>query len=156
VCLRLFLLFRVTKDIITTGHIRKESRSAIELTELFLLADLLWSGIPLGVLTLLELFVYGEGFNVRRSFPTRDNSALQMTRATQGDTMQIFELIKLVAVAVDALGAAYIIYFVILGLGRCCHLEGHDDEYEHISSKAPTIQAEKQSLVINHTMKENV
>jgi hypothetical protein len=70
--------------------------------------------------------------------------------------MQIFELIKLVAVAVDALAAAYIIYFVIFGLGRCCHLEGHDDEYEHIHSKAPTVQAEKESLVINHTMKPNV
>jgi hypothetical protein len=71
VCLRLFLLFRVTKDIISTGHIHKESRTAIELTELFLLADLLWSGIPLGVLTFLELFLYGEGFTVRQSFPTK-------------------------------------------------------------------------------------
>lgn len=110
VCLRLFLLFRVTKDIIIAGRIRKESRTAIELTELFLLADLLWSGIPLGVLTFLELFLYGEGF--------------------KGDEVQVFELIKLVAVAVDALAASYIIYFAIFGLGRFCHLEGHDDEDE--------------------------
>jgi hypothetical protein len=35
------------------------------LVEFYLLADLLWSGIPLGVLTFLELFLYGDGFTVR-------------------------------------------------------------------------------------------
>jgi hypothetical protein len=62
---RVYLLYRVARDIITDGRIRKESRRWIDLVEFYLLADLLWSGIPLGVLTFLELFIYGDGFTVR-------------------------------------------------------------------------------------------
>jgi hypothetical protein len=183
VCLRLFLLFRVTKDIIIAGRIRKESRTAIELTELFLLADLLWSGIPLGVLTFLELFLYGEGFKVQTTTTTTTTALQPVLRSVslricvphiwrqQGDEVQVFELIKLVAVAVDALAASYIIYFAIFGLGRFCHLEGHDDEdepkHEHdehphtaerkkVTPAMTAIQAEKEPLVINHAKKMNV
>jgi hypothetical protein len=62
---RVYLLYRVARDIITDGRIRKESRRWIDMVEFYLLADLLWSGIPLGVLTFLELFFYGDGFTVR-------------------------------------------------------------------------------------------
>ena len=66
---------------------------------------------------------------------------------------------------------SYIIYFAIFGLGRFCHLEGHDDEdepkHEHdehphtaerknVTPAMAAIQAEKEPLVINHAKKMNV
>lgn len=64
VLMRVYLLYRVSRDIITQGHVRKESKAVIEVLELLLLADLLFSGIPLGVLTFVELFFFNEGFQV--------------------------------------------------------------------------------------------
>lgn len=65
VFLRLFLLLRVAYELVRYRTIRTESKKWIEWAELLLLADLIWSGIPLGVLTFMELLFYSpEGFEV--------------------------------------------------------------------------------------------
>lgn len=51
----------------------------------------------------------------------------------QGNQSQIFEVIKLSAVLIDALAASYLIYFTGFGLSKLIFTHGHDEHrHEHV------------------------
>lgn len=52
-------------------------------------------------------------------------------KRVQGGQTQIFELIKLAAVSVDAVAAAHLIYFGHLGLGKKYLHHGHEEDHAH-------------------------
>ncbi|KAL6078225.1 hypothetical protein QOT17_001830 [Balamuthia mandrillaris] len=131
VFLRLYALLRTGWEVIRHGEVRESAKWLLEVFELLLLCDLLWSGIPLGVFTFLELFFLEEhGF--------------------RGDATHVMELIKLGAVVVDAMAACHLVYFGILPLGRC--LFPHDAHHHHQSTthtKDQESKGEKEPLLIN-------
>lgn len=55
----------------------------------------------------------------------------------QGGQTQIFELIKLAAVSVDAVAAAHLIYFGHLGLGKKCLHHDHEENHPHRPITSP-------------------
>jgi hypothetical protein len=72
----------------------------------------------------------------------------------QGGQTQIFELIKLAAVSVDAVAAAHLIYFGHLGLGKKCLHHDHEEDHAHRpitsppkTAKGARVKAERQPLV---------
>ncbi|KAL6066044.1 hypothetical protein QOT17_009830 [Balamuthia mandrillaris] len=128
VFLRLYALLRTVWEVIRHGEVRESAKWLLEVFELLLLCDLLWSGIPLGVFTFLELFFLEEhGF--------------------RGDATHVMELIKLGAVVVDAMAACHLVYFGILPLGRC--LFPHDAHHQSITHTKAQSKGEKEPLLIN-------
>lgn len=102
----------------------------IQIIECVLLIDLLSSGIPLGILTALELFYF-----------TEENTGL--------DSQKIWELVKLAALGgmllpriadslVDLIGASFLIYFGIFGLGPK-HKHEHENEKKPLLSNSSTV-----------------
>jgi hypothetical protein len=67
----------------------------IEWIETWLLLDLFSSGIPLGILTALELFYF-------------------QTKQFEFTTEVLFEVMKLIALAVDIVGGCYVLFYVII------------------------------------------
>jgi len=109
VFLRVMLIYRSLKSAITHHlKISKETKNLSEWIETLLLLDLFWSGIPLGVLTSYELYYYG---NVELSHI---------------DFNTVYELVKLSALAIDLIGASYLLYWVIVFGNE--HHEDHEDK----------------------------
>lgn len=99
---RLYILYQIVKSLFQKKKIDEATKKRVQWIELALLQDLLWSGIPLGVLTVLELFYFKKEVD----FLNQQN---------------IWELIKLVALIIDLFGANYLIYFGVLGFGPKHH-----------------------------------
>jgi len=104
----LFLLIKYRK-------IDKTQRGNIVFMESILVLDLIWSGLPLGVLTGLQMFYYDLHFSVEWGW----------------------ELVKLCGVIIDTIGASYLMYFIIFGLSERCINNKHDDQEEESSLLKP-------------------
>jgi len=101
--LRVYLLFVVLIALVKHQHITDLIKVKLHWLEIILFCDLAFSGIPLGIITVMELRL--------------DDREL-------GEE-QIFEIVKLAALVVDMIGAAYLVWFVVGGLGgRHVHHEG--------------------------------
>src|SRR5689334_7940269 len=84
----------------------EESESKIQWIESYATLDVLWSGIPLGVITGIELYYF------------RKSSFSYYT-----------EFVKMIALAIDLIGVTYLVYYEILGLeGK---LFGHHHHHHH-------------------------
>eukprot|EP01119_Soliformovum_irregulare_P025613 TRINITY_DN9537_c0_g1_i1.p1 TRINITY_DN9537_c0_g1~~TRINITY_DN9537_c0_g1_i1.p1 ORF type:complete len:299 (+),score=50.84 TRINITY_DN9537_c0_g1_i1:92-988(+) len=99
--IRCFIIFRVLYAICRHRKIDHTLQVKIQFLECVVLLDVLWSAIPLGVLTLLEMTVFNEG-----SF--------------HADFFHVFEVFKLCCLAIDIAGITHLFYWVILDLQRWC------------------------------------
>jgi len=75
---------------------------SVDIVELVLAGDVVWSAIPLGILTVMELYTFGQLHHI--------SSAVTL------------EIIKLVAVCIDAVTLSGVIFFEI------CHRHSHEEE----------------------------
>lgn len=103
---RIMLLVKIIVAAVKHKKITSQVEYSIQYLEAFLSIDVLCAAIPLGILTALEMFYFSHhnGF-------------------APGE---VYELVKLVSLAIDLVGLAYLFYFEIFGLDRCTG--GHPDE----------------------------
>jgi hypothetical protein len=103
--------------------------------ELVLLADLLTSGIPLGVLTVFELTTYD-------TLPI--------------DAAHIWEYIKLLALALDVIGACHLIYFEAFGI--CGHSHHQHQQHSHLptTTQQPQLRITQSHTSINEPTAESI
>lgn len=94
--MRIYLLCVVLRSIFKNGSLGQFAQHKVQWLECILYFDLMWSGLPLGILTFLELFYFSEDFQFGKE--------------------QVFELMKLGALAIDLIGASFLFYFIICGL----------------------------------------
>ena len=92
VALRLVLLWKLVKSLATHGfrHLSHATHAFMEIAETILGLDLVWSGLPLGVLTLTELYAFSKLSHI--------------------DNQGLFEILKLSAVAIDGIGFCALVY----------------------------------------------
>jgi len=118
--LRVGLTFYVlVKMIASRGKLSKGTKKNVQFMEMFLVFDLLCSGIPLGVITVLELFVINKEDTPHASFMNDGGH--------DGGFMHTMEYLKLAALFVDMIAACYFIYYVVYGLGDH-HEENHEEK----------------------------
>jgi len=98
-CVHIYLMFLLIRSLFQHKKIEHKVGQKVQWLDCFLVLDLVWSGIPLGVITALELFYF-----------ERDHLLF--------DAAQNFELLKLAALTVDLIGLSYLIWFVIFGLSN--------------------------------------
>jgi hypothetical protein len=118
--LLLQVLFRIKK-------MNHPIEMVMQYLECFILIDVLWASIPLGVLTGYEM-IYFNKFG--------------------GDGESTLELVKMIALAIDVIGIVYLVYFEILGFeemvcGSHEHEMSHDVEGQH-QEKKPLLQGTNQ------------
>lgn len=99
--LRFWIIVLTLKGWVKFQQVPKVTKEKIEELELLIILDVLWSSIPLGVLTLLEMCCYHQG-------------------------VSWLEYAKLTALAVDFLTVTYLLYFRVMGFGH----SGHSDEHQ--------------------------
>jgi hypothetical protein len=128
---RLQMLYSVAKSLITKRHLEQRIQWKVQWLEIILFFDLVWSGIPLGVLTALELFVYEHELIMN------------------GDTL--FELLKMGALAVDVVGASFLVYFVLCGLNHKFSCLRHHKLHEHHHLAHTTISVNQNQFAVDTT-----
>ena len=120
---RLWIMFKLIYTFIKFRKLDEVTENIIQRAELFAILDVIWSAIPLGVLTLLEMFYYEE--------------EIHFTISTS------IEMVKLIALAIDLIGIVYLVYFEIFGLEH--KIFGHHHENgKHINHES---NSEKESLI---------
>eukprot|EP01119_Soliformovum_irregulare_P017073 TRINITY_DN5022_c0_g1_i1.p1 TRINITY_DN5022_c0_g1~~TRINITY_DN5022_c0_g1_i1.p1 ORF type:complete len:385 (-),score=86.25 TRINITY_DN5022_c0_g1_i1:256-1410(-) len=125
---RFFILYLILAAIFRKRKIPHEVQGKIQVFEAILLLDVLWSAIPLGVLTFLEMAVYSEG-------------------DFKSDFSHGFEVFKLCCVAIDIAGITHLFYWTILDLERWCRPAGHKDHHDHHDVEKGHVQSEKKHLL---------
>jgi len=119
-CVRLYMVGLVIKSLIQHKKIEHNVAKKIQWSDCWLAVDLVCSGIPLGIITAIELFYF-------------EIDHLQF------DAAQNFELLKLSALAVDVVGFSYLIWFVIFGLSkRFFHHDDHHDDVHDVAVNSET------------------
>eukprot|EP01114_Cavostelium_apophysatum_P003149 TRINITY_DN12909_c0_g1_i1.p1 TRINITY_DN12909_c0_g1~~TRINITY_DN12909_c0_g1_i1.p1 ORF type:complete len:308 (+),score=31.49 TRINITY_DN12909_c0_g1_i1:42-965(+) len=114
--LRFGMICAIIYQLIKYKKLRENFMNTLSVLESILLWDLLWSGLPLGFLTIVQLSYEELEFDGKR----------------------IWELIKLSALFVDCVGACVLIYFNILGLGkRHGRGEQHSEETTRLIDDTP-------------------
>jgi len=121
--LRVYLLVIVFLDIIRRGHLEKKVQRRVQWLELVLFVDLVWSGIPLGILTVMEL--HEEEFHLGED--------------------QLLELMKLGALMVDIVGASFLFWFILVGLIKKTRLHHEEHDVQHVQHEI--VKAEKEPLL---------
>lgn len=126
--MRVVLLVKIIISAVKHKKITNQVEYSIQYIEAFLSIDVLCAAIPLGILTALEIFVYSH----HRGFSPGE----------------VYELIKLVSLAIDLVGLAYLYYFEIFGLERCTgsHHEEHLDETRPIINEPSEFEPKSGSV----------
>eukprot|EP00026_Physarum_polycephalum_P004273 Phypoly_transcript_04290.p1 GENE.Phypoly_transcript_04290~~Phypoly_transcript_04290.p1 ORF type:complete len:723 (+),score=96.49 Phypoly_transcript_04290:130-2169(+) len=113
IAVRILLLFHVARSLFKHRVVEEKVEKMVMWMECFFYLDLMWNGIPLGILTGLELFHYKE----RLVF----------------DPATTFEILKLGALGVELISASFLFYFSICGLINkvpFLHHEHHHTSHE--------------------------
>lgn len=99
VLLRVVLLVRVIYSMIRYRKITVKVEKDAAWMESLILLDVVWSAVPLGILTAIEMiyFKHTLGYN----------------------SQEIWEIFKLSALGIDMISICYFVYFEILGLDSC-------------------------------------
>jgi len=112
--LRIINIVRILYCSIKYKKLTRKTEYKMAIFEIFLLLDLLWTGIPLGVLTALELF-YFKPIHFSSSPPAVD-------------AYFVYEVMKLIALVIDIIAISYLFFFEIVGIGHKSHPKTMNDE----------------------------
>jgi len=115
ICTRLYLLYLIVRSLFKHGGLVEEVKKKVQWVEFLLYFDLMLSGIPLGVVTFMELFIFNE-----EPFQFGSENAL--------------ELMKLGALMVDLVGASFLFWYIVVGLIHkisCLHHEHEGGHHGH-------------------------
>ncbi|EGG20216.1 hypothetical protein DFA_07337 [Cavenderia fasciculata] len=111
-----------------TMHFSKSDVYKNHLIETQLLLDFIFVSFPLGILTLLEITMFGKELDF--------------------GSETFWELFKLTMLVIDMFGLTYFVYFIILGYSRrFFHHHGHHNHDEEHHSHHGHVQKESQPLL---------
>ncbi|KNC48311.1 uncharacterized protein AMSG_04542 [Thecamonas trahens ATCC 50062] len=131
--IRVKMMWMMVKSMFRHGFrtLDHATHHSIQKLESLLALDLLWSGLPLGVLTATELIYFNELSHIAWA--------------------QQFEIIKLSALAIDCIGFCALVYMGFAHGPSHGHSHSHGDgsDHERIDHSAPSFPTERTRL-INH------
>lgn len=108
--LRLGVVIVLLMEVAKHFRLAQRIKHKVEWFETILIVDLFISGIPLGILTALQTFVFLD----------------HLTFSSQW----IYQMVKLVAVGVNIIGATYLFWIRIVGWEKYCYPEGYRQDEE--------------------------
>jgi hypothetical protein len=118
---RIYLLGIFGHLLLKRKKITEKIEIKIQYLETYALIDVLWSSIPLGILTAYEMIYFSKFGGVQNSL----------------------ELFKMIALAIDIIGIVYLVYFEVLGLeDKICGQNEHHDIHS-IQEEDPLLQPQK-------------
>jgi len=126
---RVTIIWQIFRFLFKHKKITEETEKNIRLWEMAATLEVLWSAIPLGILTALEAFYFEDISHVT---PTK-----------------VWELIKLGALAIDLIGVSYFCYFELFGLNKVIHKCNNHEQSDASSINRGT--DENSPLIIDRT-----
>lgn len=131
---RVTIIWQIFKSLIKHKKITEETEKNTKFWEIAATLEVLWSAIPLGILTALEAFYFEDISHVT---PTK-----------------IWELVKLGALAIDLIGVSFFCYFELFGMNRIVHKCFGEHEHHEASinqaadETAPLIIATTKTVIV--------
>jgi hypothetical protein len=110
---RVKMIIELVRSFIKHHKVEEKVENKVQWMEAFASLDVVWSAIPLGILTALEMFYFSEKIHFTIS--------------------STIEMVKLIALAIDMVGLSYFVYFEIFGLEHKFYGH-HHDEHKSINS----------------------
>lgn len=119
--IRVYMIKELIVSFVKYRKLEHKVENKIQWLELVATLDVIWSAVPLGILTALEKFYFAESLSL--------------------DMSGSIEMVKLIALLIDLVGVSYLIYFELLGLehkwfGHHDHKSVNSEHKEPLLSKA--------------------
>jgi hypothetical protein len=121
---RVTIIWQIFRSLIKHKKITEETEKSTKFWEIAATLEVLWSAVPLGILTALEAFYFEDISHVT---PTK-----------------IWELIKLGALVIDLIGVSYFCYFDMFGMDKCLAT----GEHTHHDASINQASDEKSPLIV--------